>query len=308
MELYFPCENGWDSQSWHDGYSVDIGCVGKANCDIYAAADGTIEFEGFYDQTFRINGELKKYRPIVVIIRHTQFSDEYDYLSVYWHLASTCIDKGNVVKAGQKIGVKGNTGYSFGIHLHFQVLKVKKGAAVPDQHYPYKSSPWTKKANGIDPIPLFRLHDGQTWVYKGNWYQDIKKASDLDKLIVSRDTTKHQVQITGDVVNARKSASKSGEKIDYLPIGLYNVYDTTSKDNYTWYRVGDSVWFAFNEDWAVDYPIEKVDEYKEKYEEECKLYSELLTKYNTLESSIKELQTKVSELETKISKAKEVLG
>lgn len=325
MEFYFPCENGWDSQGTHDGYSVDIGCVGKANCDVYAVADGTIEFEGFYSQVFKISGVLKTYRPIGVIIRHTQFSNEYDYLSIYWHLASTCIDKGNTVKAGQKIGVRGNTGYSLGTHLHFQVLKVKKGAEVPNQHYPYKSSPWTKKENGIDPIPLFRLHDGQTFVYKGNWYQDIKKASNLDKLIVARDTTKHQVQITGDIVNARKSASTNGEKIDYLPLGIYNVYETTVADKYTWYRVGTDVWFAFSEDWAIDYQADTTDskyeelekKYKEledkystlyeTYEAREKVYQELLTKYSELQKTNTSLEQSITNLKDKIKKAKEVL-
>lgn len=307
MELWFPCANGWDSQGIHDGYSVDIGCNGIANCDIYAVADGTIEFEGFYSQVFKIGGVLKTYRPIGVIIRHTQFSDEYDYLSVYWHLASTCIDKGNKVVAGQKIGVRGNTGYSFGTHLHFQVLKVKKGAEVPNQHYPYKSSPWTKKANGIDPIPLFRLHDGQDWKYKGNWYQDIKKDSGLDKLIVERDTSKHQVQVTADNLRARKTASETGTIIDYCPIGLFNVYEVKKDTQYAWYRIGDNVWIAFSTKWAEDYPAEKVDEYKEKYEEECKLYSELLTKYNSLISTNKNLESENDSLKDKISKAIEYL-
>ena len=39
----------------------------------------------------------------------------------YCHLSSRAIMAGEFVNAGQRIGVMGNTGYSFGAHLHFEV-------------------------------------------------------------------------------------------------------------------------------------------------------------------------------------------
>ncbi len=41
----------------------------------------------------------------------------------YLHLApdSVCVKKGDKVKAGDKLGIMGDTGYSFGVHLHFDV-------------------------------------------------------------------------------------------------------------------------------------------------------------------------------------------
>lgn len=39
----------------------------------------------------------------------------------YCHLKSRSVKKGDAVKAGDEIGVMGNTGYSFGAHLHFEV-------------------------------------------------------------------------------------------------------------------------------------------------------------------------------------------
>lgn len=38
----------------------------------------------------------------------------------YWHLSSTAVSAGDTVTAGQKIGEVGNTGNSFGPHLHFE--------------------------------------------------------------------------------------------------------------------------------------------------------------------------------------------
>jgi hypothetical protein len=39
------------------------------------------------------------------------------------HLASRAVAKGQKVTKGQKLGVMGNTGYSFGAHTHFEVRK-----------------------------------------------------------------------------------------------------------------------------------------------------------------------------------------
>lgn len=46
-------------------------------------------------------------------------SDGLDYY--YCHLASRAVSEGQPVRAGDKIGIMGNTGYSFGAHLHFEV-------------------------------------------------------------------------------------------------------------------------------------------------------------------------------------------
>lgn len=59
----------------------------------------------------------------------------------YLHLASTSVEQGQTVKAGQKIGVEGNTtggtGISTGAHLHFEVKK---------------------KGKAIDPVPWLKKH------------------------------------------------------------------------------------------------------------------------------------------------------
>lgn len=41
----------------------------------------------------------------------------------YCHLKSRAVNAGDYVKAGTAIGVMGNTGYSFGEHLHFEVRR-----------------------------------------------------------------------------------------------------------------------------------------------------------------------------------------
>nr|WP_239534041.1 M23 family metallopeptidase [Thalassobacillus pellis] len=53
-----------------------------------------------------------------VVIDHNNGYETY-----YFHLASVSVEDGEVVKAGEKIGVMGSTGNSTGMHLHFEVHK-----------------------------------------------------------------------------------------------------------------------------------------------------------------------------------------
>lgn len=54
-------------------------------------------------------------------------------LSIYGHLTKPYVQKGDIVKAQQIIGLTGNTGFSSGAHLHFEFrpypLKSKNGFA-----------------------------------------------------------------------------------------------------------------------------------------------------------------------------------
>lgn len=72
---------------------------------IYASAHGKVVFTGWC-------GALGK----VVKIDHG-----YNYLTVYGHLNSIKVRKGQEVRRGQLIGGMGSTGYSTGPHLHYEV-------------------------------------------------------------------------------------------------------------------------------------------------------------------------------------------
>ena len=89
---------------------VDIVVRGNNRAPILAAAAGTVTTAGWN------NGGMGFY----VIISHNINGQRVDTL--YGHLAyNPMVSVGDVVHQGQQIGNKGNTGNSFGDHLHFEV-------------------------------------------------------------------------------------------------------------------------------------------------------------------------------------------
>lgn len=91
---------GESSARWHDGMDIaGLGC----GTPIYAANGGKVVTAGWYygyGNTVRIDhgGGL---------------------VTLYGHLNSVYVSSGQTVAKGQRIGAMGNTGYSFGCHLHY---------------------------------------------------------------------------------------------------------------------------------------------------------------------------------------------
>lgn len=54
---------------------------------------------------------------------YVMIAHQNNYVTLYAHLASVSVTNGQMVEAGQIIGVMGNTGNSAGAHLHFEVRK-----------------------------------------------------------------------------------------------------------------------------------------------------------------------------------------
>lgn len=86
--------------------------VGEAKL-VYAMEDGKVTTDkDNYDESKRWNKDMPDSLGNVVIIQHG------DYYVRYCHLATNNVSVGDTVKRGDKIGVYGDVGYSFGAHLH----------------------------------------------------------------------------------------------------------------------------------------------------------------------------------------------
>lgn len=92
---------GETSSRFHDG--IDIAGLGCGS-PIYAAKGGTATIAGWYPgygNTVQIN--------------HGN-----GYSTLYGHMNGVYVSLGQTISKGQQVGIMGNTGYSFGCHLHFK--------------------------------------------------------------------------------------------------------------------------------------------------------------------------------------------
>ncbi|GEM_PF-5824260 len=61
------------------------------------------------------------------VVLRGEFSDRYDVITRYFHLAKRSVVKGRYLQTGERIGIQGNTGtQTTGQHLHFEVWIVPK--------------------------------------------------------------------------------------------------------------------------------------------------------------------------------------
>ena len=117
---FITSEYGWrdhpdGTYSFH--YGMDIGGSGTTH-PIHATQTGVVYFAGWTD-----------WGGWSVRIQHT--ADPY--YSMYLHMESPpSVKVGDTVSKGQQIGMMGNTGNSFGIHLHFEIMIRPDGFSTQD--------------------------------------------------------------------------------------------------------------------------------------------------------------------------------
>ncbi|MBI2569865.1 MAG: M23 family metallopeptidase [Candidatus Schekmanbacteria bacterium] len=104
----------YNKTSWHRHLAMDIAHL--AGAEIVASGDGTVA----YADVLGIYGNC-------IIIDHG-----WRIYSLYAHLASLEVAKGDTVKAGQRIASMGDTGLAGGVHLHYSIL-VANVYVSPDQ-------------------------------------------------------------------------------------------------------------------------------------------------------------------------------
>ena len=113
--LSLPLANNYitscfEERSVGSKYHHGIDLRAPIGTDVFAFADGKViysNWDGDYGNLIIIEHELEGY--------------DFKFWSVYGHLSELHKIKGHVVEKGEIIGKSGNTGYSTGPHLHFEI-------------------------------------------------------------------------------------------------------------------------------------------------------------------------------------------
>lgn len=119
----FPRNLRNDPYRNHSGIDWAGGRVGNA-APIKAIGPGTvIEVYNNGANTWGQSGGSDEpvWRGRCVVVNHGSIGGRTIW-SLYAHMASLSVVQGQTVAGGQQIGVIGNTGYSSGTHLHFEVI------------------------------------------------------------------------------------------------------------------------------------------------------------------------------------------
>lgn len=109
-EFYLPVLNGVISSGFgsrdgkaHEGTDIAV----PLNTKIHSAMAGVVRFAGTLDGY-----------GLTVVVAHDD-----DFITLYAHLNSVIVKKGDLVFAGDIIAYSGNSGTSTGPHLHFEIRK-----------------------------------------------------------------------------------------------------------------------------------------------------------------------------------------
>jgi len=224
------------TQIYHANHlGVDFGWndypQGACNQPIIAAESGIVlDCADGYGNTYpsrRIYGNY-------VNISHDIKIGGKNVYTMYGHLLKgLTVKKGQRVRKGQVIGYMGNSGYSNGQHLHFE-LRIGSNA----------------KANSIDPIEYLAIENEGLYVNPNSKeFERIKHRRTTVGTPVPRDTTKDQIEIVTSTLNARSEPKLSGSRLGYATMGIFNIYGETKSetDEYTWAEIESGVFVAEKE-------------------------------------------------------------
>ena len=242
------------TQKYGNGHTgIDI--VGKEGWpDIVAHSDGVVVacVDGKYNdiKTTGVN-QYGNY----VQIKHAN-----NMYTLYAHLEKGLkVKKGQQVKKGQVIGREGNSGYSLGPHLHFEVRN--------------------KDNYVIDPTPYIDA--------------DLPNLPTNLPEPVERDENKYQVEVLINDLRARNGYGLNATILGFVKKGIYNIYNKATKDNLIWLKISENedIWIAYSDEWAKLYDYK---DYKELYEKELLVNKDLQAQINLLKKQIDELQDKIN--------------
>ncbi len=152
---------------------------------IYAAFDGVV----------RISKRNKSYGHLV-IIHHSNGLETY-----YAHMSQRNVVAGQQVKSGEVIGLCGNTGRSFGSHLHFEIRYMSNAMNPEDvldcSTHDLVSHTLVLGPNSFRKVAKGGKGGGGTVTASGGWYR-VRQGDTLEKIARRNGTTvKRLCQLNG---------------------------------------------------------------------------------------------------------------
>lgn len=258
MNFMFPLANYLTiTQGYHSGhvgndYGWNSQIAGANNQPIIAAEGGEVitAVDG-YGNTYPNNRVYGNY----VIISHGN-----GCYTVYGHLLKgLTVKKGQHVAKGQTIGFMGNSGYSCGQHLHFEL---RKGG--------------NSKSYAVDPLDYLTVQNDLIISSNTKFPERIKKGTPTGYVgtPVAVNTKVDQVELLATVLRARKRPELNDAVIlGYANPGMYNVLDIRdmtheASNGYLWYMIEPDMWAAAKEgDWTMFYEAQAEDDRDQKIED-----------------------------------------
>jgi murein DD-endopeptidase MepM/ murein hydrolase activator NlpD len=113
-----------------------IDCVGRDNKYIVVPTNGKIVSSQIITNKANPTWEWGNY---------VKMDDLNGYYLFFCHLNKRLVTAGQIVKKGQVIGVEGQTGYSFGSHLHFEVRRKSDNVSIDPLQYQKILADWEAK-------------------------------------------------------------------------------------------------------------------------------------------------------------------
>lgn len=113
-----------------------IDCVGIESRNIIAPTNGKIVSSQIITDKNNPTWEWGNY---------VKMDDLNGFYLFFCHLSTRSVKAGQTVAKGQLIGIEGQTGYSFGSHLHFEVRRKSDNVSINPEEYFKILEDWEKK-------------------------------------------------------------------------------------------------------------------------------------------------------------------
>lgn len=238
LAVYLTVTQGFKSSHVGNDYGWTSKVAGGNGQPIIAAEAGTV--------TTAVDGYGNTYPRSRIYGNYIIVSHSGGWYTLYGHLLKgLAVKSGQKVTKGQVIGYMGNSGYSMGQHLHFEL---RRGG--------------NSKAYAVDPLDYLMIENkalivSDSTLFKGR----IKYRQTSIGTPVARDTQKDQLEVKISNLNGRYFASVNADRLGYVTQGYYNILAEQMGGSYTWYEIEKDLWCASGDGWT---------EFHEK--EEPKLY------------------------------------